>query len=136
MDKMMKSEIEKNSLYDILNAAKITPHFLKMMKVGAGTESLSQIKDDTGTEFVSVIDRNNFNTDFYRDLYSAPVNLTPLNNTTIAEFLGPEICMSSVVKNAKLTEPEKNLLLNEFSLGEMDESVKDAKAATAVARME
>jgi hypothetical protein len=92
---------------------------------------LSQIKDDTGTEFNSVNERKSFITDFYRDLYSAPVNLTPLNDNSIAEFLGPEICMSSVVKNAKLTDPEKNLLLNEFSLREMDESVKEAKAATA-----
>jgi hypothetical protein len=131
IDKMMKSEIEKNSLYDILNTEKITPHFLKMMKVGGGSESLSQIKDDTGTEFNSVNERKSFIMDFYRDLYSEPANLTPLNDNSIAEFLGPEICMTSVVQNAKLTDPEKNLLLTDFSLREMDESVKEAKAATA-----
>jgi hypothetical protein len=36
MDAVMRDEIKKNSSFEVLNAEKITPHFVKMMKVGGG----------------------------------------------------------------------------------------------------
>jgi hypothetical protein len=36
MDAVMRDEFKKNSSFEVLNAEKITPHFIKMMKVGGG----------------------------------------------------------------------------------------------------
>jgi DNA repair exonuclease SbcCD ATPase subunit len=36
VDTELRAEIEKNSKFEILNAEKITPHFVKLAKVGGG----------------------------------------------------------------------------------------------------
>jgi hypothetical protein len=131
MDMIMRAELEKNSSFEILNAEKITPHFIKMMKVGKRSESLQAIKDDRGNDFQEEKLRKEHITKFYKNLYSKPENLLEINDQTIPDFLGPDICNSSVVQNSKLTEEEKNSLINEFSLGELDEAMKEAKSATA-----
>jgi hypothetical protein len=59
------------------------------------------------------------------------VNAPVLNDNAIEDFLGPEICNTSVVLNSKLTENEKMLINNPFSIGELDSAVKAAKSATA-----
>jgi hypothetical protein len=53
MDKIMRAELEHHSFFEILNAEKITPHFVKMTKIGKGSESLSNIKDDLGNDFIN-----------------------------------------------------------------------------------
>jgi hypothetical protein len=54
-----------------------------------------------------------------------------LTENTIPDFLGPEICNSSIIKNSKLTNDEKLLLDNLFSVEELDQAVEDAKSTTA-----
>jgi hypothetical protein len=130
-DLNMKAELEKFSFFDILNAEKITPYFLKILKAGHGNESLNAVKNDDGTEFFDDKSRNEFITKFYKNLYSKDRNLLVLENTVIEDFLGPEICNNSIVKNSKLTEAEKININAPFSVEELDHSVEDIKVATA-----
>jgi exonuclease III len=130
-DLNMKAELEKFSFFDILNAEKITPYFLKVLKAGHGNESLNAVKNDDGTEFLDDKSRNEFITRFYKNLYSKDMNLPVLENTVIEDFLGPEICNNSIVKNSKLTEAEKININEPFSVEELDQSVEDIKVATA-----
>jgi hypothetical protein len=131
VDSIMRAELEKNSLFKILNAEKNMPHFVKMTKIGKGSESLSNIKDDNGIAFDDDNLRKNHIKDFYRKLYTKPVDSPPLNENTIRDFLGEEICDSSIVKNSKLTPDEKNMLITNFSVDELDEAMKEARSATA-----
>jgi hypothetical protein len=59
------------------------------------------------------------------------MNLPVLENTIIEDFLGPEICNNSMVKNSKLTKAEKININALFSVEELDQSVEDIKVATA-----
>jgi hypothetical protein len=131
VDAALRAEIEKNSKFEILNAEKITPHFVKLAKVGGGTESLSSIKNDTGEVLENDADRNEYITNHYRKLFKEKDDRQPLNANSIRDFLGEEICNNSIVKNSKLTETEKNLLDCAFSVQELDEAVAEAKSATA-----
>jgi hypothetical protein len=42
-DTIMRSEVSKHSLFDILNNEKITPHFVNMSKIGKNIDSLAVI---------------------------------------------------------------------------------------------
>jgi hypothetical protein len=55
----------------------------------------------------------------------------PLDNNSIADFLGQEICNSSIIKNSKFTAAEKNILDINFSVQELDQAIKDASGSTA-----
>jgi hypothetical protein len=131
VDAELKAEIEGNSRFEILNAEKITPHFIKLMKVGNGKEPLSQIKDDNGADFPDPQARTAYITDFYRKLFTSSRENVVVDNNTIPTFLGPEICNSSIVKNSILTEAEKVLVNGLFTVQELDEAVRESKTATA-----
>jgi hypothetical protein len=130
-DTIMRGEVSKHSLFDILNNEKITPHFVNMSKAGKNIDSLAAIKDDNGNAFMNDTCRHRYITNYYRRLYTKENDLPVLNDNSIAEFLGPEICDSSIVKNSKLTEVEQALINTPFSVGELDAAVKEAKSATA-----
>jgi hypothetical protein len=131
VDTELRAEIEKNSKFEILNAEKITPHFVKLAKVGGGQESLNAIKDDNGAVFDSEPARHEYITNHYRKLFKERNDRVQLTENTIPDFLGPEICNSSIIKNSKLTNDEKLLLDNLFSVEELDQAVEDAKSTTA-----
>jgi hypothetical protein len=131
IDSELRNEIESNSRFEILNAEKITPHFVKLMKVGKGKESLEHIKNVDGTDFPDPGARADFITTYYRKLFTRNENVTEINNETIRNFLGGEIADCSVVKNSKLTEVEKNLINGNFSVQELDAAVRDSSSATA-----
>jgi hypothetical protein len=48
--------------------------------------------------------------------------------------LGPEICNSDLVRNSKLTEPEKNTLDSELNIEELDEALKQSNFKSAPGR--
>jgi Reverse transcriptase (RNA-dependent DNA polymerase) len=55
----------------------------------------------------------------------------PIQANCIETFLGQEICNSSLVKNSKLTDLEKQTLMLPLSLEELDSVVRDLKTSTA-----
>jgi hypothetical protein len=130
-DAMMRGEVSKHPMFDLLNNEKITPHFVSMVKLSKKTESLLVIKDDNGEPFVNETGRNSYITDYYRNLYTRDINAPALNANSIEEFLGPEICESGVVQNSKLTLAEQNLIDGNFSVDELDAAAKEAKSSTA-----
>jgi hypothetical protein len=130
-DAMMRGEVSKHPMFNLLNNEKITPHFVSMVKLSKKTKSLSVIKDDNGEPFVNEANRNRYITDYYRNLYTRAINALALNANSIEEFLGPEICESGAVQNSKLTLAEKNLIDGNFSVDELDAAAKEAKSTTA-----
>jgi hypothetical protein len=130
-DAQMKSELEKNSLFEILNAEKITPHFTKLLKIGNGNSSLSEIKNDNGEPFNDDKALYSYITLYYRNLFCRDPDQHELPDNVIENFLGPDICNSGVVRNSKLTENEVLMLSQPFSVAELDEAAKEAKISTA-----
>jgi hypothetical protein len=127
----MLAEIKKQPRFELLNNEKMTPHFINLVKQSKATESLAVIKDDRGDAFVTDKARNQYITNYYRRLYTKNANEVALTDTSISDFLGPDICQSSIVMNSKLTNEEKMSINGEFTLGELDKAASDVNAATA-----
>ena len=131
----LKEELASEKGFERLNEEKITPYFLKLAKTPAGSESLTEIKNDDGTEFDNNEDRENHVLNFYRNLYKKPDGQIVLqqnneNNCKISEFLG-EVSELDSVKNSKLTEAEKEYLERPLTLIELDKAMGDAKLNSA-----
>jgi hypothetical protein len=127
----MRAELEKHSLFEILNAERITPHFTKLLKVGNGNASLEVIKNDDGSIFNTSKDRNNYIYNYYKNLFTLDPGLERLPDNVIEDFLGPDICNSSIVQNSKLIDTEKQYLNRPFTVAELDEAASEARVSTA-----
>jgi hypothetical protein len=87
---------------EVLHVEKPSQHFLDIAKKGKKEGNITEIRDDTGTEFESEPDRAVCIRDFYANLFSYTDTIG-----SIKDFLGPEICNSNLVINSKLTDGEK-----------------------------
>jgi hypothetical protein len=95
-----------------------------------GTDALlSDIRNDNGTDFIDSSERENYITDYYRDLYRVRAN-NNINNDSIAQFLG-DVAAHPDILGSKLTENEKNDLERPLTLAELDISAKKGKLNTA-----
>ena len=109
----------------------MSPHFLKLAKIPSTGNTLKEIKNNDGMEFVSDMDRKNFITNYYSDLYKVPDNVPENMLERIELFLGPEICNNPIVNSCKLTIGESNMLNLPLSMDELDKSVEEAKTGSA-----
>jgi hypothetical protein len=102
VDTKLREQMLDWKISEVLHVEKPSQHFLDIAKKGKKVGNISDIKDDTGTEFESEGDRAAYIRDFYANLYS-------YTDTTgsIEDFLGPEICNSNLVKNSRLTDSGK-----------------------------
>jgi hypothetical protein len=64
IDARLRNEVENNANFEILNDEKITPHFVKLMRVSKKTKKLEIIRDRDGNVFPDPESR-----DFYKDLF-------------------------------------------------------------------
>jgi hypothetical protein len=123
IDLEIRSELEKNRAYDILNTEKMTPRFLSLCKANKKMCSLDSIRDVNGEAFSSERDRDTHITSFFQNIYTPAQGNTVLGNDCIQNFLGPEICNNEIVLNAKLTVQEKNLFDTNLSIQELDSAL-------------
>jgi hypothetical protein len=129
VDTKLREQMLDWKISEVLHVEKPSQHFLDIAKKGKKEGNISEIKDDTGTEFESEVDRAAYIRDFYANLFS-------YTDTTgsIEDFLGHEICNSNMVKNSKLTESEKNRLDRDLTVEELDESLKKCNLKSAPGR--
>jgi hypothetical protein len=103
IDNEIRSELEKNRAYDILNNEKMTPRFLSICKASKKNCSLDSIRDENGVAFPSEKERDNHIVNFYKKIYTPQEGNLVLENNCIDSFLGPEICESPLIQNSKLS---------------------------------
>jgi exonuclease III len=127
----MRAEVEKFKHYELLNSEKITPEFVKLAKSLNTDYSLEDICDDDGTPFYSNAARKDHITKFFAKIYKKPKCESNRPNGSIEKFLGPEIIESSLVKNSKLSEAEKNALEAPLLISELDKAVTEANKKSA-----
>jgi hypothetical protein len=130
-DSAMKESVAKSRHFEIINSEKITPLFLKLAK-GANTNySLSDICDDTGCEFKSDTDRNNYITGKFSETYALPRCDVDCKKNLIEDFLGPDIINHPIVSDSKLTDQEKLELDRPLSIAELDTALQQANIRSA-----
>ena len=129
IEKKLRDEIMGQKKFEILNAEKITPYFVNLVKCTKSEDSLSGITDDAGIPFNNIEDRNEHIRLSYENLYKKP-NANILEPDCIADFLG-EVNNNATIINAKLTENEKLDLESPITIEELDLSINTAKMKSA-----
>jgi len=127
----LKAELAHFKKFETLNDEKITPYFMSIVKTKNATDSLKNLKQHDGTEFISNDELKGHVYEYYRNIYKQPDNES--KHTTIEdvnEFLGP-VANNPIVINAKLSDNEKEELEAEISLQELTESINSANMSSA-----
>jgi exonuclease III len=122
VDAEMRSAMEKFRNFDIINGEKMTPRFLTLANVSKKHVPLGVVCDDSGAAFQRDEDRNSYIRSFYSNIFNPVQGNEPVqvNEETINNFLGPEICANPIVAGCKLTEEEKTYFDREISIQELD----------------
>jgi hypothetical protein len=126
----LKEELANMRVFDRLNNEKITPFFMSMAKSAQKTDDLSVICDDSGTAFTEDKDRHKHITDTFEKLYKNPEPEKNIQVEDINEFLSGAL-ETDEVKNAKLSELEKNRLEKELHITELDTAITQANLKSA-----
>ena len=66
MSQELKQIISNHPAFDILNSEKITPLFVKLLKVNLEQYNLTDIKDDNNVDFISKSERQDYIVNFYK----------------------------------------------------------------------
>ena len=126
----LKTELSNIRNFERLTDEKLTPYFLTMAKKSSPTANLCGIKNSEGNAFESEGDRSEYISNFYSDLYKKPVNDQIITQQDILQFLGPVSNVPEVI-SSKLTAPEKEDLDRDFTINELDTSIKNANLNSA-----
>jgi hypothetical protein len=129
VDNELREELNQHRNFEKLNDEKITPYFMSLAKQSCADALLSDIRNDNVTDFISSAERENYISNYYRDLYQTKDNEN-VQNDGIINFLG-DVATHPDVINSKLTENEKLDLERPLSLAELDTSAKKGKPNTA-----
>jgi hypothetical protein len=121
-DRKMRSKLEGSKNFEILNNEKITPNFINLSKGSKSEASLSDLKNENGTDFLSDEDRKEYVRDFYKQLYNSPECDRVFNDTCIEDFLGEEILNSRLVQDSKIPVDISENFENPLTIDELDKS--------------
>jgi len=130
-EKELRDELLHYGGYELLNNEKITPHFMNLVKVSKGGCNVGEIKKDDGTDFDSDDSRSSYIHDYFKGIYKQPDNRSKnINVEDISNFLGP-INMNEVVRNAILTDQERNELDVAITVAELTKSINESNQSSA-----
>jgi hypothetical protein len=116
--------------FEILENEKLTPHFMNLVKKSKPDATVEDIKDDDGQPYPGSAERSAAIVKFYRDLYSKPTNNILAQDRTIEDFL-EDVKNHPLVLSAKLTDPEKESLDSDLTVGELDNALKNCNMKSA-----
>jgi exonuclease III len=131
-DLEMRGEMEKYRYFDVINSEKMTPRFLTLSKINKKSDSLDIICEDSGAEFRTSEDRHRHIRDFYAKIYRRPdPGEQQIDDNTIPNFLGREICENPIVKNSKLSPEESESFDNDLTIQELDSAIQSLNEKSA-----
>lgn len=114
------SKLKNGPLWHILEGERPSRAFCSLYKNGNKQRDLSTVKDDNGLDFINSDVRNQYISDYFKNLYCEKP--TSIN---IEHFLG-DIVHSPYVQKKKLNQMEKDILDSPLTLNELDESLKNS----------
>ncbi len=123
----LRERLKDIKIFECLNAEKATPLLVSLGKNKNNPETLENIRDPEGRDFLNQTDRNNFIRGYYANLYKKDCWV----GGEIDNFLGPHISNHPLVLASKLNEQEKEELDAPLSLDELDKSLLKANLRSA-----
>jgi hypothetical protein len=128
----LKMELENYRKFENLNAEKITPHFMSMVKSASKNDCPSIICNEDNRPFESSRDLSVYVCNYFRDIYKKEFNLENQRTAdTVRGFLGEDILSNPTVQNAKLSEEEKLDLDRPLSIEELTVSINKSNLKSA-----
>jgi hypothetical protein len=127
----LRDELLHFKKFEMLNAEKITPHFMNLVKTINSNGQITEVKMDNGNGFSNEQEQNMYIHDYFKGIYSQPNNIA--KNTTlndIENFLGP-VKDHPIVLNAKLTNTERDELDTNITVEELTKSINNANLSSA-----
>ncbi|MFN9945025.1 MAG: hypothetical protein ACK56I_36710, partial [bacterium] len=111
IEKELKIELENYRKFENLNAEKITPHFMSMVKSSNKNDCPTKICDDNSLPFENIKDLSAYVGNYFKNIYLNEPDLEQnRGQNSVRDFLGEEVLNKDEVQNAKLSEQEKTEL--------------------------
>lgn len=126
-DKETLRGLESSKYFEILNSQKASKSFSKLLKNSKECDSLSQIKNDNGEDFVSNEERNIYIKDHFEKKFKTPFK----SEISISDFLG-EFQNHPFTQAHKLSEEDKNALDSDITISELKKSLDTANINSSV----
>ena len=127
----LRDELLHYKKFELLNAEKITPHFMNLVKTVSTKGNIEEIKKDNGNDFIDEPEQKKYIHDYYKAIYSQPDNNAKNTNLhDIENFLGP-LTNHPIVLNAKLSNEERDELEIPINLEELTKSINNANLSSA-----
>jgi hypothetical protein len=130
-DARLRSKLESNRNFEILNNEKITPNFVNLSRGSKSESTLSDLRDDSGDPFGSDIEMKEYVRNFYKNLYRRPAADLNFNENCIRDFLGEEIVNSRLVQDSIIPAQLSNEFETELSLNELDISAAEGNRSAS-----
>jgi hypothetical protein len=132
VEKELKFELENYKKFELLNAEKITPHFMSLVKNANKSECPTKICNDDGIPFETPADLKRHIGDYFKQIYKRVDNVNILGNVeSINTFLGEDIIERREVSAAKLSETEKLDLDLPLTIEELTASINKSNLKSA-----
>jgi len=126
-DEDLKDKLRDLKIFECLNAERSSPHFLNIAKKSKKEDSVENIKDENGMEFINDAAREAHIVGFYEKLYEKDLRV----QGSINDFLGPEIVALPQIRASKLTEEERVNLDSPLFIEELDKALKQVNLKSA-----
>jgi hypothetical protein len=127
----LKLELQNYKKLESLNAEKITPHFMSLVKGCNKGDCSTQICDDNGTPFPNNDSLKAHVSQYYKNIYSRGQVNNNLVMNNIEGFLGEDVLNRPEVQSAKLSDAEKIELDAPLTLKELTKSINKANLKSA-----
>jgi hypothetical protein len=124
LDEEARAALDNFSMFEILNMEKMTPAFLSIAKQTKKSANLSEIKSDTGVDFNSELERENYIRNYYADIYSVKADTAIDAAGCIERFLGDRILNEPAVRQSKLSKNQRLELEGDITTLELDNAIK------------
>jgi len=126
----LKKNFDNNNM-EILRTERILSSVIEQELRDKSTDSIDAIKSDEGNDFATEEDRGAYIHDYFKNIYKQPNNRS--KNVTIddiSNFLGP-IQENEVVRNAILTNAERDEMESDISMEELTKSINDSNQSSS-----
>jgi len=132
VEKELKSELENYKKFELLNAERITPHFMSLVKNSTKSDCPTKICNNNGLPFENTADLKQHVGDYFKNIYKKVDTGNFLGNVeNINNFLGEDIIDKREVANSKLTEAEKLDLDQPLTIEELTASINKSNLRSA-----
>ncbi len=132
VERELKFELENYKKFELLNAERITPHFMSLVKNTTKSDCPTKICNGEGIPFETPADLKQHIGDYFKQIYKKVDTVNILGNVeSINTFLGEDVIERREVSAAKLSETEKLDLDLPLTIEELTASINKSNLKSA-----